>query len=208
MTVAAMADAINKRFARHIITMENPVEVIYSPNQAVFTQVEVGKVIPSYSEALINALREDPDVMIIGELKDRSIVEQALMAAETGHLVISSLPTMGAAQTLEHIVSMYPPGKQEEARSQLSLSLIGIFSQMLIPCVDPMQSPRVAYELMLVTSGIKNLIRDKKYNQLNTAMIMGRREGCVVFKDCLERLLRDDSIDQAIVRSLLQEMEE
>ncbi len=208
MTVAAMADAINKRFARHIITMENPVEVIYSPNQAVFTQVEVGKVIPSYSEALINALREDPDVMIIGELKDRSIVEQALMAAETGHLVISSLPTMGAAQTLEHIVSMYPPGKQEEARSQLSLSLIGIFSQMLIPCVDPMQPPRVAYELMLVTSGIKNLIRDKKYNQLNTAMIMGRREGCVVFKDCLERLLRDDSIDQAIVRSLLQEMEE
>lgn len=208
MTVAAMADAINKRFARHIITMESPVEVIYTPNQSVFTQVEIGKVINTYSEALVNSLREDPDVMVIGELKDRSIVEQALMAAETGHLVISSLPTMGAAQTIEHIVSMYPPGKQEEARSQLSLSLIGIFSQMLIPCVDPLQPPRVAYELMLATSGIRNLIRDKKYNQLNTAMIMARREGCVTLKDTLERLMRDDSIDQSIVKSLLQELEE
>ena len=108
MTVAAMADAINKRFARHIITLESPVEVIYTPNQSVFTQVEIGKVINTYSEALVNSLREDPDVMVIGELKDRSIVEQALMAAETGHLVISSLPTMGAAQTIEHIFSMYP----------------------------------------------------------------------------------------------------
>ncbi len=208
MTVAAMADAINKRFARHIITMENPVEVIYSPNQSVFTQVEIGKVISTYSDALTNALREDPDVMIIGELKERSIVEQALMAAETGHLVISSLPTFGAAQTIEHIVSLYPPGKQEEARSQLSLSLLGIFSQRLIPCVDPMQSPRVAYELMLVTSGIKNLIRDKKYNQLGSSMIMAKREGCVTLKDSLEKLMRDDSVDQSIVKSLLQEIEE
>lgn len=208
MTVAAMADAINKRFARHIITMESPVEVIYTPHQAVFTQVEIGKVINSYSDALTNALREDPDVMIIGELKERSIVEQALMAAETGHLVISSLPTMGASQTIEHIVSMYPPGKQEEARSQLSLSLIGIFSQMLIPNIDPFQLPSVAYELMLVNSAIRNLIRDKKYNQMNTAMIMAKRDGCVTLKDSLERLMRDEGVDQAIVKSLLQELEE
>ncbi len=208
MTIAAMADAINKRFARHIITMESPIEVIYTPNQAVFTQVEIGKVINSYYDALINSLREDPDVMIIGELKERAIIEQALMAAETGHLVLSSLPTTGAAQTIEHIISMYPPGKQEEARSQLSLSLIGIFSQLLVPNIDPMQPPSVAYELMLVNSAIRNLIRDKKYNQLNTAMIMAKRDGCVTLKDSLEKLMREEGIDQAYVKSLLQELEE
>lgn len=208
MTIAAMANAINKRFARHIITMEAPVEVIYTPDQSVFTQVEIGRVINSYSDALTNALREDPDVMIIGELKERSIVEQALMAAETGHLVLSSLPTMGAAQTIEHLVSMYPAGKQEEARSQISLSLIGIFSQMLIPNINPMQPAGVAYELMLVNSAIKNLIREKKYNQMNTAIFMAKREGCITLKESLEKLLRDEGIDQTMVKAMLQEMEE
>ncbi|GAB4278890.1 MAG: type IV pilus twitching motility protein PilT [Candidatus Rifleibacteriota bacterium] len=208
MTIAAMADAINRRFARHIITMESPVEIIYHPQQAVFTQVEIGKVIGTYSDALTNALREDPDVMIIGELKEQAIIEQALMAAETGHLVLSSLPTMGAAQTIEHIVSMYPPGKQEEARGQLSLSLLDIFSQMLIPCVDPYQPPRVAYELMIVNSAMRNLIREKKYNQLATAMMMAKRDGCISLKESLEKLLRDEGVDQNIVRSLLEEIEE
>ncbi|MEW6709034.1 MAG: ATPase, T2SS/T4P/T4SS family [Candidatus Riflebacteria bacterium] len=208
MTIAAMADAINRRFARHIITMEAPIEIIYSPHQAVFTQVEIGKMIGSYSDALTNSLREDPDVMIIGELKERAIIEQALMAAETGHLVLSSLPTMGAAQTIEHIVSMYPPGKQEEARGQLSLSLIGIFSQMLVPSVDPFQPPKVVYELMVVNSAMRNLIREKKYNQLNTSMMMAKREGCVTLKESLEKLLRDEGVDQAFVKSLLQEIEE
>ncbi|MDN5278700.1 MAG: twitching motility protein PilT [Clostridiales bacterium] len=208
MTIAAMADAINRRFARHIITMESPVEVIYSPQQAVFTQVEIGNVIDTYFDALTNALREDPDVMIIGELKERAIIEQALMAAETGHLVLSSLPTMGAAQTIEHIVSMYPPGKQDEARGQLSLNLIGIYSQILIPCVDPYQPPKIAYELMVVNSAMRNLIREKKYNQLNTAMMMAKRDGCVALKESLERLLRDESLDQNLVKSLLQEIEE
>lgn len=208
MTIAAMADAINKRFARHIITMESPVEVIYTPQQSVFTQVEIGKVIGTYSDALTNSLRQDPDVMIIGELKERAIVEQALMAAETGHLVLSSLPTAGAAQTIEHIVSMYPAGKQEEARSQISLSLIGVFSQMLIPSVNPFQAPGVAYELMLVNPAIRNLIRDKKYNQMNTAIFMAKREGCVTLKESLEKLMRDEGIDQAILKSMLQELEE
>ena len=208
LTIAAMANAINRRFARHIITMEAPVEIIYSPIQAVFTQVEIGRVINSYSDALTNALREDPDVMIIGELKERDIIEQALMAAETGHLVLSSLPTMGAAQTIEHIVSMYPPGKQEEARAQLSLSLVGIFSQMLIPSIDPFQPPGIAYELMIVNSAMRNLIREKKYNQLSTAMMMAKRDGCVALKESLERLLRNEMLDQNLIKSLLQEIEE
>jgi twitching motility protein PilT len=207
-TIAAMADAINRRFARHIITMESPVEILFSPQEAVFTQVEIGRVIDTYSDALTNSLREDPDVMIIGELKEREILEQALMAAETGHLVLSSLPTMGAAATIEHIIGMYPPGKQEEARAQVGLNLIGTFSQMLIPSIDPYQPPRLAYELMLVNSAMRNLIREKKYNQMNTAMIMAKRDGCVTFKESLERLLKDDGVNQALVRGLLQEIEE
>jgi twitching motility protein PilT len=203
-----MANAINRRFARHIITMEAPVEIIYSPQQAVFTQVEIGRVINSYSDALTNALREDPDVMIIGELKERDIIEQALMAAETGHLVLSSLPTMGSAQTIEHIVSMFPPGKQEEARAQLSSSLVGIFSQMLIPSIDPFQPPGIAYELMIVNSAMRNLIREKKYTQLSTAMMMAKRDGCVALKESLERLLRNEMLDQNLIKSLLQEIEE
>lgn len=207
-TIAAMVEAINRRFARHIITMESPVEMIFRPHQSVFTQVEIGRVIGSYSEALTNSLREDPDVMVVGELKERAIIEQALMASETGHLVFSSLPTMGAAQTIEHIVSMYPPGKQDEARSQLSLSLIGIFSQMLLPGLDPFQPPRVVYELMMVTPAIRNLIREKKYSQMGTAMMMSKRDGCVTMKESLERLLRDDGVDQDMIRAMLQEIEE
>lgn len=208
LTIAAMADAINRRFARHIITMESPVEIIYEPHEAVFTQVEVGKTIGTYFEALTNALREDPDVMIIGELKHKDIMDQALMAAETGHMVFSSLPTTGAAQTIEHIISMYPPDKQEEARAQVGSNLVGIFSQILIPSVDPYREPKVAYELMLANSAMKNLIREKKYNQLGTAMIMGRREGCVLLKDSLEKLRRDDTIDQKLIESLLEEFKE
>lgn len=207
LTVAAMAQAINKRFARHIITMESSIEIVYKPDQSVFTQVEIGKAIPSYRDALTNALREDPDVMILGELGEQGIIEQALMAAETGHLVISSLPTFGPAQTIEHLISMYPPGKQAEARNQLSLSLIGIFSQILIPNVDYKQKASVAYELMLVNSGMRNLIRDRKYNQINTAMVMAKREGCVTLKDSLDKLKRDDTLNQEYIDDLLQEIE-
>ena len=208
LTVAAMAQAINDRFSRHIITMENPVEIVYEPKQSVFTQVEVGKVIPTYLDALTNALREDPDVMIIGQLGEQGIVEQALMAAETGHLVISTLPTFGPAQSIEHIISMFPAGKQDEARSQLSLSLIGIFSQTLIPNIDYKQKATVACELMLVNAGMRNLIRDHKYNQLETAMIMAKREGCITFKESLEKLKRNDTLNQDLINDLLQEFEQ
>ena len=208
LTVAAMAQAINERFARHIITMESPVEIVYEPNMSVFTQVEVGKVIPTYLDALTNALREDPDVMLIGQLQEQGIVEQALMASETGHLVISTLPTFGPAQSIEHIISMYPAGKQDEARSQLSLSLIGIFSQILIPSVDYKQKCGVAFELMLVNAGMRNLIRDHKYNQLETAMIMARREGCMTFKESLEKLKRNENLNQEVIKDLLQEIEQ
>lgn len=206
LSVAAIAEAINQRYARHIITMENLIEIIYKPNVSVFTQIEVGKSIKTYGDALTNALREDPDVMILGELNNTGIVEQALMAAETGHLVISMLPTFGPVQTIEHLVSMFPESKQTEARNQLSLSLLGIFSQILVPSVDYKQKPSVAYEILLVNDSMRNLIRDRKYNQLVTAMVMARREGCVTLKESLEKLRSNENLDKDYIDGLLEEL--
>lgn len=207
-TMAAMVQAINKRFARHIITMENPIEFVYSRAQSIFTQIEVGTSIPTYQEALTNALREDPDVIMIGEMRDQKTVEMALVASETGHFVLSTLPTIGAAPTIERIVSFFPSDKHDEIRLQVSMNLIGIFSQLLIPRVSPQQRASIAYELLIVNSAIRTLIRDKKYSQLASTMLMAKREGCVTLKHSLTKLLRDETANQELVRAMLQEIVE
>ncbi|RCK81109.1 MAG: Twitching motility protein PilT [Candidatus Ozemobacter sibiricus] len=207
-TMAAMVNAINKRFARHIITMENPIEFLFQRQQSVFTQIEVGTMIPTYQDALANALREDPDVMLIGEMRDQKTVEMALVASETGHFVLSTLPTLGAAPTIERIVSFFSPEKQDEVRLQISVNLVGIFSQLLLPRIAPEQPPTVAYELLIANSGIRTMIRDKKYSQLQSAMLMARREGCVTLKDSLTRLLRDETANIELVKAMLQEIVE
>ncbi|MBI3039780.1 PilT/PilU family type 4a pilus ATPase [bacterium] len=207
-TLAAMVNSINRRFSRHIITMECPIEFIYSPLQSIFTQIEVGTMIPTYQDALTNALREDPDVMLIGEMKDRKTVEMALVAAETGHMVFSTLPTLGAGASMERIVSFFPTDKHEEVRLQLSLNLVAIFSQIQIPKISPQQTPNIAYELMIMNSAIRTLIRDKKYSQLPSAMVMSKREGCMTLKDSLTRLLREETTNQSVVKAMLQEIVE
>lgn len=207
-TMAAMVQAINKRFARHIITMENPIEFVFSRAQSIFTQIEVGTSIPTYQDALTNALREDPDVMMIGEMRDQKTVEMALVASETGHFVLSTLPTIGAAPTIERIVSFFPTDKHDEVRLQVSMNLVGIFSQILIPRVSPQQRASVAYELMIANSAIRTLIRDKKYSQLASTMLMAKREGCVTLKHSLTKLLRDETANQELVRAMLQEIVE
>lgn len=207
-TLAAMVNAINKRFARHVITMENPIEFLFHRQQSIFTQIEVGTMIPTYQDALANALREDPDVMLIGEMRDQKTVEMALVASETGHFVLSTLPTLGAAPTIERIVSFFSPEKQDEVRLQVSINLVGIFSQLLLPRVAPEQPPSVAYELMIANSAIRTLIRDKKYSQLQSTMMMARREGCVTLKDSLTRLLRDETANADLVKAMLQEIVE
>ena len=207
-TMAAMVNAINERFARHIITMESPIEFLFTPQQSIFTQIEVGTMIPTYEDALINALREDPDVMMIGEMRDMKTVEMALVASETGHFVVSTLPTLGAAQTIERIVSFFPVSKHDEVRLQVSLNLVGVFSQLLIPRVSPEQKASVGYELLIANPGIRTMIRDKKYSQLQSAMLMARREGCVPLKDSLTHLLRDETANHQLVRAMLQEIVE
>lgn len=207
-TMAAMVQAINTRFAKHIITMENPIEFVYTRAQSIFTQIEVGTSIPTYQEALTNALREDPNVMMIGEMRDQKTVEMALVASETGHLVLSTLPTIGAAPTIERIVSFFPSDRHNEVRLQISMNLIGIFSQLLIPRVSPQQRGSIAYELLIVNSAIRTLIRDRKYAQLVSTMLMAKREGCVTLKHSLTKLLRDETTNQELVRAMLQEIVE
>ena len=205
-TMAAMVNHINAISADHIITMENPIEFVYEPNKAIFTQIHVGVMIPTYQDALVNALREDPDVMLIGEMVDPKTVEMALVAAETGHFVLSTLPTIGAAQTIERITSFFPVEKHDEIRLRVSLNLMGIFSQILIPKVSPELPASVAYELLIPSPAIRTQIREKKYSQLNSAMLMARKEGCVTLKDSLNMLLKDDQADQALVKLRLQEI--
>jgi twitching motility protein PilT len=207
-TMAAMINAINRSFARHIITMENPIEFLYTRIQSIFTQIEVGTMIPTYQDALTNALREDPDVMLIGEMKDQKTVEMALVASETGHFVLSTLPTLGAASTIERIVSFFPSSKHDEVRLQISMNLVGIFSQLLIPKVSHEQPASLAYELLITNPGIRTMIRDKKYSQLASAMLMARREGCVTLKDSLTKVLREESANHELVRAMLQEIVE
>lgn len=207
-TMAAMINSINKNSACHIITMENPIEFLYQRVKAIFTQIEVGTMIPTYQDALTNALREDPDVMLIGEMRDMKTVEMSMVASETGHFVVSTLPTIGASSTIERIVSFFPADKHEEIRLQVSMNLIGIFSQLLIPSVSPEHPASLAYELLITNPAIRTLIRDKKYSQLTSAMLMARREGCVTLKDSLTKLLRQENTNVEAVKAMLQEIVE
>jgi twitching motility protein PilT len=207
-TMAAMINAINRRFARHIISMESPIEFLHTRIQSIFTQIEVGKKIRTYQDALMNALREDPDVIMIGEMKDEKTVEMAMVASETGHMVLSTLPTLGASKSIERIVSFFPSEKHDEVRTQISMNLVGIFSQLLIPQENMENPPDLAYEMLIVTSGIRTLIREKKYSQLNSAMLMARREGCITLKDSLSRLLKEENVNVNLVKALLGEIQE
>jgi len=207
-TMAAMVNQINQVSADHIITMENPIEFVYVPEKAIFTQIEVGTMIPTYQDAISNALREDPDVMLVGEMHDPQTVEMALVASETGHFVLSTLPTIGAAQTIERITSFFPVEKHEEIRLRVSLNLVGIYSQILIPKSSPELPASVAYELLIPNPAIRTLIREKKYSQLQSAMLMARKEGCVTLKDSLTALLKDENTNQSLVKARLQEIVE
>lgn len=207
-TMAAMVNHINAISADHIITMENPIEFVYTPLKAIFTQIHVTVMIPTYQEALTNALREDPDVMLIGEMNDPKTVEMALVAAETGHFVMSTLPTIGAAPTIERITSFFPVDKHDEIRLRVSMNLVGIFSQILIPKKSPDLPASVAYELLIPNPAIRTLIREKKFSQLQSSMMMARKDGCTTLKDSLNALLKDSETDKEIVKARLQEIVE
>lgn len=186
-SLATMLNYINESFPRHIITAEDPIEFIHQHKKAIVTQREVGEDVPSFSEAVVKALRQDPDVMLIGEMRDLATMEAAIRAAETGHLVFSTLHTTGAARTVDRIIDVFPSHQQSQVRIQLASTLVAVISQALIPKVDG--TGRVAaFEVMFATPAIRNLIREAKTYQILSEIQVGSRFGMITLDDHLKQL--------------------
>ena len=187
-TLAAMVDSINKRMKGHILTIEDPIEFVHTRKGCLISQREVGKHSESFAEALHSALREDPDVILVGELRDLETISIAVTAAEMGILVMGTLHTNGAGQTVDRMVNTFPADKQSHIRTMLSTSLRGVISQQLLPLKD--KPGRVAaLEVLVNTSGVANLIRQGKLDQLETAMQAGGATGMQTMDSALMDLV-------------------
>jgi twitching motility protein PilT len=186
-TLACMINYINENFDRHIITMEDPIEYYHPHKKSVVVQREIGVDVPSFSEALRRALRQDPDVMLVGEMRDLATIGSAITAAETGHLVFGTLHTSGAASTINRIIDAFPTDQQEQVRVQLANNLIAVLSQALCPRIDIDGGMLAAYEFMYVTPAIQNLIRDNKSFRIDSEIQTGKRYGMELLDDNLWR---------------------
>ncbi|MCK5129307.1 MAG: type IV pilus twitching motility protein PilT [Clostridiales bacterium] len=175
-TLAAMIDQMNRTRDCHILTLEDPIEYLHRHQKSIVNQREIGNDSMSYSNALRSALRQDPDIILIGEMRDLETIGIALTAAETGHLVLSTLHTIGAAKTIDRIIDVFPPHQQQQIRTQLSMTLQGVISQQLIPRSD--QKGRIAaIEIMMASPAIRNLIREGKTPQINNVIMTSARLG-------------------------------
>ena len=191
-TLACMIDAINRSRECHIITMEDPIEYIHRHNRAIVTQREIGSDSPSYVSALRSALRESPDVILLGEMRDLETMEVAMTAAETGELLFSTLHTTGAASTVDRIIDSFPPNQQAQVRIQLSMVLQAVISQQMVPTTDGGQT--VAFEVMITNPAIKNLIREAKTHQIDNAIAAGSAEGMCTMDSSLLNLFQKGRI--------------
>lgn len=187
-TLASIVDEINRTRAEHIITIEDPIEYIFIQNRSIISQREVGQDTLTFHKALKSVLRQDPDVIMIGEMRDPISISTALTAAETGHLVFSTLHTNSAAQTIDRIIDTFPPEQQSQIASQLAATLVGIISQRLIPKLGGGRVP--AYEIMMVNSAIKNLIREKKIYQVDLVIETSSQEGMITLNHSLADLVK------------------
>lgn len=191
-TLAAVLNRINHTACRHIITLEDPIEYIYTSDQCLVNQQEIGKDTASYADGLRAILREDPDVILIGEMRDLTTIEAALTAAETGHLVFATLHTNSAADAVDRIVSVFPDGRQRQIRTQLAATLRVVMSQQL---VERQGGGRIAAcEVMVVNAAIRNLIREGKTPQMESFITMNSREGSILMDHALTELARAGKI--------------
>lgn len=205
-TLAAMMERINQQQARHIITLEDPIEYIYTPKRSVFNQREIGKDTKSYNSGLKAVLREDPDIILIGEVRDPFAIETALTAAETGHLVFTTLHTGSAADAIDRIVGVFPEARQQQIRMQLSMTLQAVLAQQLLP--DKTGTGRVcACELMVVNNAIRNLIREGKTPQIANALATSAQEGAVTMDNAILRLYRADKISRETARQAARDID-
>ncbi len=191
-TLASMIDYINKNIDHHIITIEDPIEFYHYHQKSTVNQREVGVDVPSFSEAIRRALRQDPDVILVGEMRDLATIEAAITAAETGHIVFGTLHTTGAQGTVNRIIDVFPTNQQEQIRVQLSTAIIGVLSQTLLPKIG---GGRVAaYEMLVVDSAIGNLIRENKTFRINSAIQTGAKKGMQLLDDHLFKLWKEGKV--------------
>jgi len=187
-TLAAMVDRINERYERHIVTIEDPIEYLHRNKRSVVHQREIGSDTTSFSLALRAALRQDPDVILLGEMRDLETIQIALQAAETGHLVLATLHTNDAASSIDRIVDVFPPGQQQQVRVQLATSLQGVVAQRLLPRID--RPGRVAaFEVLVATTAIRNLIREGKTHQIRGLIQTGTKLGMRSMEASVRELL-------------------
>ena len=201
-TLAAMIDYINRTRAEHILTIEDPIEYVYTPDKSTIHQREIGRDVDSFAGALRSALREDPDVILVGEMRDFETISAAITAAETGHLVMSTLHTTGAADTVNRIIDVFPPHSQNQIRTQLASVLRGVVTQNLVPLASG-EGRVAATEIMIGTDAIANLIRTDKVYQIDSTMQTGVRDGMHTLNMNLKELIQKGVITQemAIKRS-------
>lgn len=176
-TLACIIDRINNTRSGHIITLEDPIEYLHKNNKCIVSQREIEHDTESYISALRASLRQAPDVILLGEMRDYETIKTAMTAAETGHLVISTLHTVGAANTIDRIIDVFPPNQQQQIRVQLAMLLQCVVSQQLIPCIDDSVMP--AFEIMYANSAVRNIIRDSKVHQLDTVIATSASEGMI-----------------------------
>lgn len=208
-TLASLINVINQKYSKHIITLEDPIEYLHRHAQSVVNQREIGIDTQSYAAALRAALREDPDVILVGEMRDLDTIATAVTAAETGHLVFSTLHTIGAVPTIERIIDVFPTSQQDQIRVQLATLLEAIISQQLVPTADG-KGRVAAFEVMYANSAIRNLIREAKPHQIPSIIQTSRAVGMLTMDDALaelydqRKITRDDAISFAQDKSSLK----
>ena len=220
-TLASMLDVINHERGVHIITIEDPIEFYHTSKKSLITQREVGDDVPSFAEAIRRALRQDPDVILVGEMRDLETIGAAITAAETGHLVFGTLHTTGAAETIDRIVDAFPTNQQEQVRTQLAAGLQAVISQILLPKLDEngeVHGRIAAFEIMTSTDAIRSRIRDNKTNMIKSDLQTGAKFGMMTLDACLlshyrngfisyEELITKSQDPDSVVQKLKEDME-
>lgn len=205
-TLAAMVNHINTTQSKHVITLEDPIEFVHTHRKCIINQRQIGRDTKSFSSGLRAALRQDPDVILVGELRDLETISIAITAAETGHLVFGTLHTMDAPQTIDRIIDVFPTDQQAQVRVQLAAVLLGVLSQRLIPSVYG--NGRVAAtELLLNSPAISNLIRTEKIHQIKSMMQTGINQGMMTMEQSVKELYRNGLISAESMRMMQQSIE-
>jgi twitching motility protein PilT len=202
-TLASMIDWINENQYRHIITIEDPIEYYHPHKQGLVTQREIGDDVPNFPEAMRRVLRQDPDVILLGEMRDLETISAAITAAETGHLVFGTLHTTGSARTVDRIIDAFPAHQQDQIRAQLSVSIVSVISQVLLPRRGG-RGRVAAFEVMLMSAAIGNLIRKSETHKIQSTIQTSRRFGMVTLDDYLLDLVEKEAIDRDVALDAAQ----